>query len=76
VIRQCSRPTCAEPAASTLTYQYAKGIAWLDELSTDRDPHGYDLCERHANRVSVPHGWRLEERRARTYVPQLRWVVG
>jgi hypothetical protein len=39
---------------------------WLDELSTDRDPHGYDLCERHADRLRVPAGWRLEDRRVLT----------
>ena len=49
---------------ATLTYQYARSVAWLDELSDVRDPHGYDLCERHAERLRVPHGWRLEERRA------------
>ena len=48
---------------ATLTYQYARSVAWLDGLSDVRDPHGYDLCERHAERSSVPHGWRLEERR-------------
>ena len=63
VNRQCSRPGCAEAAVATLTYQYARSVAWLDDLSSDRDPHGYDLCERHAERLRVPHGWRLEERR-------------
>ena len=42
---------------------YARGTAWLDGLSADRDPHSYDLCERHASRVGVPVGWRLEDRR-------------
>jgi hypothetical protein len=37
---------------------------WLDDLSGDRDPHAYDLCERHADRVSVPSGWSLDDRRA------------
>jgi Protein of unknown function (DUF3499) len=48
---------------ATLTYQYSRSAAWLDDLSSDRDPHGYDLCERHAERLRVPHGWRLEDRR-------------
>jgi hypothetical protein len=61
--RQCSRPGCAAPAASTLTYQYARSLVWLDSLSRERDPHGYDLCERHADRLGVPAGWRLEDRR-------------
>jgi Protein of unknown function (DUF3499) len=75
VTRQCSRPTCAEAGSATLTYQYAKGIVWVDELSIERDPHGYDLCERHASRISVPHGWRMEDRRSRVYIPQLHWVA-
>ncbi len=54
VTRQCSRPGCAEAGASTLTYQYARSVAWLDELSRERDPHGYDLCDRHAGRLRVP----------------------
>jgi Protein of unknown function (DUF3499) len=61
--RQCSRSGCAEPASYTLAYHYARSVAWIDRLSDDRDPHEYDLCERHATRLSVPHGWRLEDRR-------------
>jgi Protein of unknown function (DUF3499) len=36
---------------------------WLDVLVEERDPHGYDLCERHADRLGVPAGWRLADRR-------------
>ena len=61
--RHCSRTGCAEMATATLTYQYARSVAWLDDLSGERDPHSYDLCERHAARLGVPHGWRLEDRR-------------
>lgn len=63
--RQCSRTGCAEAAVVTLSYQYARSVAWLDDLSDERDPHGYDLCQRHGARVSVPNGWRLEDRRTR-----------
>jgi len=38
-------------------------MVWLDELAAERDPHCYDLCLRHAERLSVPNGWRLEDRR-------------
>jgi hypothetical protein len=62
--RQCSRTGCAAPAHATLTYQYGRSIVWLDDLAPDRDPHSYDLCARHAARLSVPNGWRLEDRRA------------
>jgi hypothetical protein len=63
--RQCSRTGCAEPAIATLSYQYARSLVWVDELSESRDPHSYDLCQRHTARLSVPNGWRLEDRRER-----------
>lgn len=47
----------------TLTYQYSRSVAWLDNLVRERDPHAYDLCERHGERLTVPSGWRLEDRR-------------
>ena len=49
----------------TFTYDYSRSHVWLDELLAERDPHAYDLCARHAARLSVPHGWRLDDRRAR-----------
>jgi hypothetical protein len=38
-------------------------VVWIDVLHVDRDPHGYDLCTRHADRVGVPNGWELRDRR-------------
>ena len=73
LMRQCSRPTCSEQASATLTYQYAKGIVWIDLLTDSREPHSYDLCARHAERVTVPHGWRIDDRRVGRFVPTLRW---
>ena len=61
--RQCSRTGCAESAAVTLTYNYEHQQVWIDVLLPERDPHVYDLCERHADRMSVPHGWHLDDRR-------------
>ena len=61
--RLCTRTGCAEHAEVTLTYHYGRSQVWLDELSAERDPHAYDLCERHAARMSVPTGWSLEDRR-------------
>lgn len=60
--RHCSRPTCSDPAVVTLTYEYRRSHVWLDVLSADRDPHGYDLCRTHANALSVPVGWQLTDR--------------
>jgi len=41
---------------------------WLDDLSPERDPHSYDLCVQHANRLTAPSGWHLEDRRQRVHV--------
>jgi hypothetical protein len=47
----------------TLSYQYGRAQVWLDDLTHDRDPHSYDLCDRHAGRLTVPQGWQLRDRR-------------
>jgi len=47
----------------TLTYQYAHAQVWLDGLSAERDPHAYDLCGRHAGRLTAPQGWQVLDRR-------------
>lgn len=60
--RQCSRPSCTRPALFTLRYIYAEQLATLSPLAHDKDPHSWDLCERHALRTTVPQGWRLEDR--------------
>ncbi|MFK8022603.1 MAG: DUF3499 family protein [Ilumatobacter sp.] len=61
--RHCSRSGCAEIAAVTLSYHYATSQVWIDHLTPERDPHFYDLCDRHADRLSVMRGWHLDDRR-------------
>ncbi|NLV55370.1 MAG: DUF3499 family protein [Acidimicrobiales bacterium] len=61
--RLCARPDCHEPAAATLSYEYATSTVWLDHLSDERHPMNHDLCGRHADRTSVPRGWQLRDRR-------------
>ncbi|WP_417367158.1 DUF3499 domain-containing protein [Glutamicibacter arilaitensis] len=58
-LRLCSRPACRETARATLTYVYADSTAVLGPLATYPEPHCYDLCARHANRLTVPSGWNL-----------------
>jgi len=57
--RRCSRSGCAQPAASTLTYVYAESTAVVGPLATYSEPHSYDLCEFHAERLTVPRGWEV-----------------
>ena len=48
---------------ATLTYQYGPSHVWIDELSIEREPHAYDLCEQHAATLAAPQGWRIDDRR-------------
>ncbi|WP_026819262.1 DUF3499 domain-containing protein [Arthrobacter castelli] len=58
-IRQCSRSACNSRAVSTLTYVYADSTAVLGPLATYAEPHCYDLCADHAERLTVPRGWEV-----------------
>jgi hypothetical protein len=51
----------------TLTYRYAHAQVWLDDLVAERDPHAYDLCDRHAERLTAPRGWQVRDRRNVVY---------
>ncbi len=42
---------------ATLTYDYRDSTAVLGPLATYAEPHAYDLCTQHAERLSVPRGW-------------------
>jgi hypothetical protein len=57
--RPCSKVACIEEAVSTLTYVYADSMAVLGPLSQTAEPHSYDLCTRHADRLSAPKGWQV-----------------
>lgn len=61
--RHCARPGCAVSASSTLTYEYGARTVWIDPLSDEAHPMTHDLCTRHANALSVPNGWLLQDRR-------------
>ena len=58
-LRRCSRTACAAPAVATLTYVYADSTAVVGPLAVQAEPHGYDLCERHAARLTAPRGWEV-----------------
>lgn len=55
--RGCSKTGCARPAVATLTYAYADRAIVLGPLSTYAEPHTYDLCLDHAERLTAPRGW-------------------
>jgi hypothetical protein len=40
-----------------LTYVYADRAVVLGPLATYAEPHTYDLCAEHAERMTAPRGW-------------------
>jgi hypothetical protein len=57
--RRCSRTACRRPAVATLTYVYGDQTAVLGPLATYAEPHAYDLCDDHSERLSAPRGWEV-----------------
>jgi hypothetical protein len=58
-MRRCSRTACGRAAVTTLTYVYADQTAVLGPLATFAEPHAYDLCDVHSERLSAPRGWEV-----------------
>ncbi|HEX5018290.1 MAG TPA: DUF3499 domain-containing protein [Actinomycetes bacterium] len=58
-MRRCSRTACNRAAVATLTYVYADSTAVLGPLATYAEPHCYDLCEVHGERLTAPRGWEI-----------------
>ena len=58
-VRRCSRTACRRPAVATLTYVYGDQTAVLGPLATYAEPHAYDLCDEHSERLSAPRGWEV-----------------
>jgi hypothetical protein len=44
---------------ATLTYVYSDSTAVLGPLATYAEPHCYDLCADHADRLTAPRGWEV-----------------
>ncbi|AKK02525.1 DUF3499 domain-containing protein [Corynebacterium epidermidicanis] len=57
--RRCSRPGCGKPAVATLTYAYAESTAVIGPLAPNSEPHSWDLCLEHAEKITAPLGWEL-----------------
>jgi len=58
-VRHCSRSGCVDPAVATLTYVYSDSTAVLGPLATVAEPHCYDLCAVHSQRLTAPRGWEV-----------------
>jgi len=58
-VRKCSRTACGRAAVATLTYVYSDSTAVLGPLAMYAEPHCYDLCSEHAERLTAPRGWEV-----------------
>jgi hypothetical protein len=47
-----------------MSYAYADGVVWLEDLADEAHPMVHDLCPLHADAVRVPRGWELRDDRA------------
>lgn len=57
------RPGCDRVAAARLTYDTIGCQVWLDDLA-ERTGRNQEICILHAERLTVPRGWALEDRRS------------
>lgn len=60
----CTR--CGAPAAAVMTFDYADGAVWMDDVADPIDTFGYLLCSDHSDRMTPPQGWTLTDRRTVT----------
>lgn len=44
---------------ATLTYVYSDSTAVVGPLATYAEPHCYDLCAVHSERLTAPRGWEV-----------------
>lgn len=58
-VRKCTRTACGRSAVATLTYVYAESTAVLGPLAAYAEPHCYDLCVEHSERLTAPRGWEI-----------------
>ena len=68
---RCSRVGCGGPAVASFCFDGRAALVWLDPLDPDRGVGAGVLCARHADALTPPRGWHLQDRRVPT--PRL-WV--
>ncbi len=57
------RPGCDRPAVARLSYDPVTCAVWLDDIA-ERVGRNQEICALHAERLTVPRGWELADRRA------------
>ena len=66
LVRQCSKPSCGNPASALLAYSYADRLATIEDVASgEASPHLYALCAACADNLTPPRGWIVDDRRLR-----------
>ena len=61
--RQCDRPGCSAPAALVYRMVPERLVFWMAPIDDAADTDGGVICQRHADRLVLPRGWTLDDRR-------------
>ena len=69
VRRLCERPGCSAPAEVSYGIDNAALLVWIDNRPLPERELAGRLCRRHADALSVPRGWSVDDRRQA--IPQL-----
>jgi hypothetical protein len=69
VRRLCERPGCSAPAEVSYGIDNSALLVWLDNRPLPERELAGRLCRRHADAISVPRGWNVDDRRQA--IPQL-----
>jgi hypothetical protein len=69
--RLCERPGCSAPASVAYGFEAERFLVWVESVPVDlaAEIRSGVLCRRHADALSPPRGWWLDDRRDPT--PQL-----
>ncbi|MFM8528096.1 MAG: DUF3499 family protein, partial [Ilumatobacteraceae bacterium] len=69
--RLCERPGCRREATVMFGFHAERLLVWIDTATPDQVSRARSgaLCKEHADRLTAPRGWHLDDRRQP--VPQL-----
>jgi hypothetical protein len=60
---RCSRIGCGAVAVATFCFDSRATLVWIDALDPDRGTGAGVLCVQHADALTPPRGWHLQDRR-------------
>jgi len=63
VRRQCERPGCGAAVGAHWGIDAGRLLVWIDNRALAQREQAGSLCRRHADALTVPRGWTLEDRR-------------